>query len=140
MLDIRHAEEFLILDVASGFAHPRLLADLIGDAGPTSSVFGDAEGALIEFASRYSRVFRADGPNWRPVSARGVPIPNYPTLGMRVQARGSVRFPATYGYELGASTREAAPFHAKQRFASSSPPRTSRPCGVSIRVRGAQSW
>jgi hypothetical protein len=75
MLDIRHAEEFLIVDVASGFVHPRLLADLIGDGRADIVGFGDAEGALIEVASR-CHVFQADGPNWRPASAREGPIPN----------------------------------------------------------------
>jgi hypothetical protein len=54
MLDIRHAEEFLIVDVASGFVHSRLLADLIGDGRADIVGFGDAEGALIEVASRHS--------------------------------------------------------------------------------------
>jgi hypothetical protein len=60
----------------AGLGTRALLADLIGDGRADIVGFGDAEGALIEVASRYSRVFRADGPNWRPVSARGAPIPN----------------------------------------------------------------
>jgi hypothetical protein len=121
MLDIRHAEEFLIVDVAGGFVHPRLLANLIGDGRADIVGFGDAEGALIEVASRYSHVFEADGPNLGLVAAQGTPIPNYPTLGMRLQARGSVRFPATYGYELGAQysrrpllSMQSAAFRPKQ--------------------------
>jgi hypothetical protein len=90
----------------------RLLADLIGDGRADIVGFGDAEGALIEVASR-CHVFQADGPNWRPASARGAPIPNYPTLGMRLQARGSVRFPATYGYELGAQYSRSRSFPCK---------------------------
>jgi ketosteroid isomerase-like protein len=59
------AEDFLLVDVASGFVHSR---------GTIS--FSDAEGALIEVASRYSHVFQPDGPNWRLVAAQGTPIPN----------------------------------------------------------------
>jgi hypothetical protein len=43
--------------------------------GRTTISFSDAEGALIEVASR-CHVFQADGPNWRLVSAQGTPIPN----------------------------------------------------------------
>jgi hypothetical protein len=64
MLDIRHAEEFLIVDVAGGFVHPRLLANLIGDGRADIVGFGDAEGALIEVASRYSHVFRPMTRTW----------------------------------------------------------------------------
>ena len=98
------AEEFLIIDVASGSVHSRAaflgaisggtvtfrgietfpeetVIRLIGPGtgiviGRTTISFSDAEGALIEVASRYSHVFQADGPNWRLVSAQGTPIPN----------------------------------------------------------------
>jgi hypothetical protein len=49
----------------------RLLADLIGDGRADIVCFGDAEGALIEVASR-CHVFQADGPNWRPASVGAV--------------------------------------------------------------------
>jgi hypothetical protein len=49
----------------------RLLADLIGDGRAEIVGFGDAQGALIEVASR-SHVFQADGPNWRPASVGAV--------------------------------------------------------------------
>jgi ketosteroid isomerase-like protein len=98
------AEEFLIVDVASGSVHPRaaFLGAISGAMvifqgietfpdetvirlidpgtgiviGRTAMSFSDAEGSAVEVASRYTHVFQADGPNWRLVSAQGTPIPN----------------------------------------------------------------
>jgi ketosteroid isomerase-like protein len=100
------AEEFLIVDVASGSVHPRAAfleaiegravtfqeiktvpdETVIRLAGPgtgivigrTAMSFSDAEGAATEVASRYTHVFHADGQNWQLVSAQGTPIPTGP--------------------------------------------------------------
>jgi ketosteroid isomerase-like protein len=96
------ADDFLIVDVASGSVHRRggfLLAiaggavifqeiktfpeesvtRLIGPGtgiviGRTAISFCGGAGAAIELASRYTHVFQADGGNWRLVSAQGTPI------------------------------------------------------------------
>jgi ketosteroid isomerase-like protein len=96
------ADEFLIVDVASGSVHPRAaFLEAIGSrmvsfqqietfpdeavvrlAGPgtgivigrTAMSFSDAEGALTEVASRYTHVFQADDRDWRLLSAQGTPI------------------------------------------------------------------
>jgi ketosteroid isomerase-like protein len=96
------ADEFVIVDVASGSVHPRAafleaisggmvtfeaietfpeenLVRLTGPGtgiviGRTAMSFGDAEGGLTAVASRYTHVFQADGPNLRLVSAQGTPI------------------------------------------------------------------
>ncbi len=96
------AEEFLIVDVATGSVHPRAaflaaISDgmvsfqaietfpdeaVVRLAGPgtgivigrTAMSFGDAEGALTEVASRYTHVFQADDGDWRLFSAQGTPI------------------------------------------------------------------
>ena len=100
------ADEFLIIDVASGSVHPRAaFLEAIGggmvtfkeiktfpdeavvrlvDAGAgivigrTAMSFSGAEGAVTEVASRYTHVFQADGPSWRLVSAQGTPISRTP--------------------------------------------------------------
>jgi 2-methylisocitrate lyase-like PEP mutase family enzyme len=96
------AEDFLIVDVASGSVHPRAaFLDAIDGrmvtfreiktfpddtvirlAGPgtgivigrTAMSLSDAEGALTEVASRYTHVFQTDGRGWQLVSAQGTPI------------------------------------------------------------------
>jgi ketosteroid isomerase-like protein len=97
------ADEFLIVDVASGSVHPRAaFLEAIGGGmvtfqeittypdesvirlaapgagivvGRTGMSFSGAEGALTEVGSRYTHMFQPDGPNWRLVSAQGTPIP-----------------------------------------------------------------
>jgi ketosteroid isomerase-like protein len=101
-------EEFLIVDVASGTVHSRAaFLEAIGGrmvtfeqiktfpaetmirlAGPgagivvgrTAMSVSDAEGALIEVASRYIHVFHANGQGWRLFSAQGTSIPGTPSL------------------------------------------------------------
>ncbi len=96
------AEEFLIVDVASGSVHPRAafleairagavvfeeietfpdeaVTRLAGPGtgiiiGRTAMSIRGVDGALTEVASRYTHVFEADGPNWRLLSAQGTPI------------------------------------------------------------------
>jgi ketosteroid isomerase-like protein len=96
------AEDFLIVDVASGSMHPRgaFLLAIAGGAvifqeiktfpeesmtrltgpgtgiviGRTAISFCGGAGAATGLASRYTHVFRADGGNWRLVSAQGTPI------------------------------------------------------------------
>jgi ketosteroid isomerase-like protein len=96
------AENFLIVDVASGSVHPRggFLLAIAGGAvifqeiktfpeesvtrmtgpgtgiviGRTAISFCGAAGAATGLASRYTHVFQADGGNWRMVSAQGTPI------------------------------------------------------------------
>ena len=96
------AEDFVIVDVASGSVHPRggfLLAIVAGAVifqeikrfpeesvtrltgpgtgiviGRTAISFCGGAGAATELASRYTHVFQADGGNWRLVSAQGTPI------------------------------------------------------------------
>jgi ketosteroid isomerase-like protein len=96
------AEEFLIVDVASGSVHGRgaFLLALAGGAvifqeiktfpeesvtrltGPGTGIvigrsaisFCGGAGSATELASRYTHVFQADGRNWRLVSAQGTPI------------------------------------------------------------------
>jgi ketosteroid isomerase-like protein len=96
------AEDFLIVDVASGSVHTRrgFLLAIAGGAvifqeiktfpresvtrltgrgtgiviGRTAISFCGAAGAATELASRYTHVFQADGGNWRLVSAQGTPI------------------------------------------------------------------
>jgi ketosteroid isomerase-like protein len=98
------AEDFLIVDVASGSVHPRAafleaisgrvvtfqeiktfpdetVIRLAGSGtgivvGRTAMSFSDAEGAATEVASRYTHVFQADESNWQLVSAQGTPIPD----------------------------------------------------------------
>ena len=98
------AEEFVIVDVASGSVHHRaaFLEAISGGmvafteievfpdetvirlAGPgtgivvgrTAMSFSGPDGALTEVASRYTHVFQADGPKWRLVSAQGTLIRN----------------------------------------------------------------
>jgi ketosteroid isomerase-like protein len=97
------AEEFLIVDVASGSVnHREAFLDAINGrmvtfreiktfpdetvirladpgagivVGRTEMSFSGADGGLTEVASRYTHVFRADGPSWRLLSAQGTPIP-----------------------------------------------------------------
>jgi ketosteroid isomerase-like protein len=97
------ADEFLIIDVASGSVHLRgaFLEAINGRmvtfreiktfpdetvirlAGPGAGIvvgrtemsFSGADGGLTEVASRYAHVFQADGPSWRLLSAQGTPIP-----------------------------------------------------------------
>lgn len=96
------AEDFLIVDVASGSMHGRggFLLVIAGGAvvfheikafpeesvirltgpgtgiviGRTAISFCGAAGAATELASRYTHVFQADGGNWRLISAQGTPI------------------------------------------------------------------
>ncbi len=96
------AEDFLIVDVASGSVHRRgaFLLAIAGGAvifrviksfpeesvtrltgaetgiviGRTAISFCGPAGATTELASRYTHVFQADGGNWRLVSAQGTPI------------------------------------------------------------------
>jgi ketosteroid isomerase-like protein len=96
------AEDFLMVDVASGSLHRRggFLLAIAGGAvifqeiktfpeesvtrltgpgtgivvGRTAISFCGAAGAATGLASRYTHVFRADGGNWRLVSAQGTPI------------------------------------------------------------------
>ena len=96
------AEDFMIVDVASGSVHPRggFLLAIAGGAvifqeiqtfaeesvtrltgpgtgivvGRTAISFCGAAGAATGLASRYTHVFQADGGNWRLVSAQGSPI------------------------------------------------------------------
>jgi ketosteroid isomerase-like protein len=96
------AEDFLIVDVASGSMHPRgaFLLAIAGGAvifqeiktfseesvtrltgpgtgivvGRTAISFCGGAGSATELASRYTHVFQADGGNWRLVSAQGTPI------------------------------------------------------------------
>ncbi len=96
------ADQFLIVDVASGSVHLRAgFLEAIGGgqvtfreietfpdeavirlAGPgtgivvgrTSMSFSGPEGAVIDVASRYTHVFQADGPHWRLLTAQGTPI------------------------------------------------------------------
>jgi ketosteroid isomerase-like protein len=103
ILEALLADEFMIVDVASGSVHPRAaFLEAIGGgivtfreirtfpedtvirlAGPSTAIvigrtemsFSDAEGTLTEVASRYIHIFQADRPNWRLVSAQGTPIP-----------------------------------------------------------------
>ena len=98
------AEEFLIVDVASGSVHHRAaFLEAIRDgmvtfkeikvfldetvarqAGPgagivigrTAMSLGDAEGAVTEVSSRYVHVFQTCGRGWQLVSAQGTPIRN----------------------------------------------------------------
>jgi ketosteroid isomerase-like protein len=100
------AEDFLIVDVASGSVHRRggfLLAiaggavifqeiktfpeesvtRLIGPGtaiviGRTAISFCGGAGAATGLASRYTHVFQADSGNWRLVSAQGTPISGTP--------------------------------------------------------------
>ena len=101
-LESQLAEDFLIVDVASGSVHHRgaFLLAIAGGAvifqeiktfpeesvtrltgpgtgiviGRTAISFCGAAGAATELASRYTHVFQADGGNWRLVSAQGTPI------------------------------------------------------------------
>ena len=96
------AENFLIVDVASGSVHPRgaFLLAIAGGAvifqeiktfpdesvtrltgpgtgivvGRTAISFCGGAGSATELASRYTHVFQTDGGNWRLVSAQGTPI------------------------------------------------------------------
>ena len=96
------AEDFLIVDVASGSVHPRAaFLEAIGAgmvrfeeirtfpeetvirlAGPGTGVvvgrtamsFSGPDGALTEVASRYTHVFEEEGGGWRLLSAQGTPI------------------------------------------------------------------
>lgn len=96
------AEDFLIVDVASGSVHRRgaFLLAIAGGAvifqeiktfpeesvtrltgpetgivvGRTTISFCGGAGSATELASRYTHVFQADGGNWRLVSAQGTPI------------------------------------------------------------------
>lgn len=96
------AEEFLIVDVASGSVYPRAaFIEAIGDGlvkfeeitsfpeeavirfagadaglivGRTAMSIRDAEGALNQVASRYTHVFQRQGTEWRVFSAQGTPI------------------------------------------------------------------
>ena len=96
------AEDFLIVDVASGSVQRRggFLLAIAGGAvifqeiktfpeesvtrltgpgtgiviGRTAISFCGAAGAATELASRYTHVFQAVGGNWRLVSAQGTPI------------------------------------------------------------------
>ena len=102
-LETMLAEEFLIVDVASGSVHPRAaFLDAISGgvvifheiktfpddtvirlAEPGAGIVvgrsemsrTGAEDGLTEVASRYAHVIRAEGPHWRLVSAQGTPIP-----------------------------------------------------------------
>jgi ketosteroid isomerase-like protein len=101
-LEVLLADEFMIVDVGSGSVHPRAafleaisgrmvtfqeittfpdeaVIRLAGRGtgiviGRTAMSFSDAEGALIEVASRYTHVFQTDGRKWQLVSAQGTPI------------------------------------------------------------------
>jgi ketosteroid isomerase-like protein len=96
------ADQFLIVDVASGSVHTRagFLAAICGGAvsfleiktfpdeseirivdpgvgiviGRVAMTLSDAEGALTEVASRYTHVFQNGGEGWRLVSAHGTRI------------------------------------------------------------------
>lgn len=106
-LEVLLADEFMIVDVASGSVHPRAtflaaisgrmvafqeittfpdqaVIRLVGPGtgvviGRTAMSFSDAEGALTDVASRYTHVFQADGRKWQLVSAQGTPISSSPT-------------------------------------------------------------
>jgi ketosteroid isomerase-like protein len=105
-LGVLLADEFMIVDVASGSVHQRAafldairrrmvtfqeikafpeeaVIRLAGCGtgiviGRTAMSFSDAEGALTEVASRYTHVFQADGRKWQLVSAQGTPISSSP--------------------------------------------------------------
>ena len=101
------AEDFLIVDVASGSVQRRggFLLAIAGGAvifqeiktfpeesvtrltgpgtgiviGRTAISFCGAAGAAAQLASRYTHVFQADAGNWRLVSAQGTPISDTPS-------------------------------------------------------------
>ena len=101
------AEDFLIVDVASGSAQRRggFLLAIAGGAvifqeiktfpeesvtrltgpgtgiviGRTAISFCGAAGAATQLASRYTHVFQADAGKWRLVSAQGTPISGTPS-------------------------------------------------------------
>jgi ketosteroid isomerase-like protein len=101
------ADDFLIVDVASGSVHRRgaFLLAIAGGAvifqeiktfpeesvtrltgpgtgiviGRTAISFCGGAGTATELASRYTHVFQADGGNWRLLSAQGTRIANGPT-------------------------------------------------------------
>jgi ketosteroid isomerase-like protein len=101
-LELVLAQDFLIVDVASGAVHARgpfleaIRAGLVSFAqietfplerrirlvgpctgiviGRTAMSLKDSEGALTAVASRYTHVFQAQGLNWRLVSAQGTVI------------------------------------------------------------------
>jgi ketosteroid isomerase-like protein len=103
-LEVLLAQEFLIVDVASGSVHDRAafleaistgavtfeeietfagetVFRPVGDGagivvGRTAMSFSDAEGRLTGVSSRYTHVFESDGPNWQLVSAQGTRIPS----------------------------------------------------------------
>lgn len=100
------ADQFLIVDVASGSVHDRAaflgairsgavtfngIETLPGETvvrlagagagivvGRTAMSFSDAEGRLIEVSSRYTHIFHANGSGWRLLSAQGTQIPSSP--------------------------------------------------------------
>jgi ketosteroid isomerase-like protein len=102
-LDALLARDFLIVEVAGGAVHPRgAFLDAISGGvvtfreittfpdeavirlvGPgtgivvarTAMSFKGSEGAPTTLDSRYTHVFRAEGRNWRLVSAQGTPMP-----------------------------------------------------------------
>ena len=106
-LEAMLADQFLIVDVASGSVHLReafleaisggmvtfreiktfpeeAVIRLVGPGtgiviGCTAMSFSDPEGALTELASRYTHVFQSDGGDWRLVSAQGTPIAGTPS-------------------------------------------------------------
>jgi len=101
------AEEFLIVDVASGSVHTReaflnairdgmvsfreiktfpeeALIRLVGPGtgivvGRTAMSFAGADEAATQVASRYTHVFQADGSGWRLVAAQGTQIQGTPS-------------------------------------------------------------
>ena len=101
-LESQLAEDFLIVDVASGSVHHRgaFLLAIAGGAvifqeiktfpeesvtrltgpgtgiviGRTAISYCGGAGSATELASRYTHVFQTDGGNWRLVSAQGTPI------------------------------------------------------------------
>src|SRR5262249_2861500 len=103
VLETLLADQFLIVDVASGSVHTRAgflaaicsrtvsfleITTFLDEAeirvvrpgigiviGRTAMTLGDAEGAITEVASRYTHVFQLDGERWRLVSAQGTQIP-----------------------------------------------------------------
>jgi ketosteroid isomerase-like protein len=99
-LESQLAEDFLIVDVASGSVHRRVafllaigavifqeietfpeesVTHLTGAGtgiviGRTAISYCGGAGSATELASRYTHVFQADGGNWRLLSAQGTPI------------------------------------------------------------------
>ncbi len=97
------ADDFVIVEVSTGSVHARTtFLDAIRDGavafeaietfpedalvrhysgiaiviGRTNMSFGGADGSTFRAGSRYTHVFRADGGDWRLISAQGTRVPD----------------------------------------------------------------